>query len=233
MHPLLPLILLAGVGVQAIWLRPAAAGAARRASRSPRSRSSTSALASFRVNALHGADPRELLVSTQSSDRGQAGRRPGARARRERGPGKPPLTVTVDAADGATFPYAWYFRHLDAGYIDLSAPGTLPAHGTSLILTDAARDAPARAARRLRRPPVRVPRLVGARLLASSTPGSAWRWLSARTPGTPRGGMPEWLEWPRSLGTDAAPLSSQTVVPPRVEHARGRAGPTSRARRSP
>ena len=29
-----------------------------------------------------------------------------------RGPGTPPLTVTVDSAEGATFPYAWYFRHL-------------------------------------------------------------------------------------------------------------------------
>ena len=36
-----------------------------------------------------------------------------------RGPGAPPLPVTVDAAEGATFPYAWYFRHLGTGYIDL------------------------------------------------------------------------------------------------------------------
>ena len=32
-----------------------------------------------------------------------------------RGPGAPPLTVTVDSAEGATFPYAWYFRHLQHG----------------------------------------------------------------------------------------------------------------------
>ena len=39
-----------------------------------------------------------------------------------RGPGAPPLSVTVDSAEGATFPYAWYFRHLQTGYIDSSRP---------------------------------------------------------------------------------------------------------------
>ena len=27
--------------------------------------------------------------------------------------------MTVDSAEGATFPYAWYFRHLQTGYVDL------------------------------------------------------------------------------------------------------------------
>ena len=113
MHPLLPLMLLAGVGLQAIW---EARGELARTSgsRSRRSRWSTS---------------RRVLLGSTSRD----ARRPARDARLHavldrgvkqvadqvlaladsRGPGKPPLTVTVDAAQGATFPYAWYFRHLD------------------------------------------------------------------------------------------------------------------------
>ena len=41
-----------------------------------------------------------------------------------------PCTVTVDAADGATFPWAWYFRHLHVGYVDLSTQGTAAATRT-------------------------------------------------------------------------------------------------------
>ena len=82
------------------------------ASRPRRSRCSTSASASWWVNVDRGADPREMLVSTQSAtdvkkvaDQVQA-------LADSRGPGAPPLTVTIDSSQGATFPYAWYFRHL-------------------------------------------------------------------------------------------------------------------------
>ena len=50
---------------------------------------------------------------------------------KSRGPDKPPLTVTVDAGEGATFPYAWYFRHLNVGYIDLEQPTAPPPTTTS------------------------------------------------------------------------------------------------------
>ena len=67
LHPLLPLLLLAGVGVQAIW------SARRRAVRQAGVVAAALALAyagyaSFLANAVHRADPRELLVSTQSSE---------------------------------------------------------------------------------------------------------------------------------------------------------------------
>ena len=68
------------------------------------------------VNVEHRADPREFLVSTQSSEDGQARGRPG----RGDGEKNPKLTITVDSADGATFPYAWYFRDLNVGYLDMT-----------------------------------------------------------------------------------------------------------------
>ena len=104
------MILLAGVGLQAIWqtrgtLRCVGlAGAAVALF--------YVGLSSWWVNVDRGADPREMLVSTQSAtdvkkvaDQVQA-------LADSRGPGKPPLTVTIDSSQGATFPYAWYFRHL-------------------------------------------------------------------------------------------------------------------------
>ena len=75
LHPLLPLILLAGVGVQGIWDARRTTGSARSGSRSRRWRSLYVRSRSCVVNVDHRADPRELLVSTQSSDGGQADRR--------------------------------------------------------------------------------------------------------------------------------------------------------------
>jgi hypothetical protein len=144
---------------------------------------------------MHRADPRELLVSTQSSEQvKQIADAVVARA------GRSSLPVTVDAADGASFPYAWYFRHLDASFPDLSAAGTLPPGGVA-ILTDASRD-------RLRRSGALAGfaerrfdfRVWWVRDYGKLNAGSAWRWLSARDPWNPTGGMDEWLEWPRSLG---------------------------------
>ncbi|MDX6688158.1 MAG: hypothetical protein QOF86_4286 [Baekduia sp.] len=192
MHPLLPLILLAGLGVEAIWV------ARRRWSGRVGVVLAVLAfayagLASFWVNAVHRADPRELLVSTQSSEQvKQIAEAVVARV------GRSSLPVTVDAADGASFPYAWYFRHLDAGYPDLSASGTLPAGGIA-ILTDASRARLRGQLSGYEERPFHF-RVWWVRDYSELTPGSAWRWLSARDPWSPTGGMREWLEWPRSLG---------------------------------
>jgi uncharacterized protein (TIGR03663 family) len=191
MHPLLPLILLAGVGVQEIW------GARRRWSGRVGIVLAVLAfayagVASFWVNAVHRADPRELLVSTQSSEQvKQIAEAVVARAGAQ-------TPVTVDSADGASFPYAWYFRHLDAGYPDLSASGTLPVGGIA-ILTDASRERLRGRLSGYEERPFDF-RVWWVRDYSELNPGSAWRWLSARDPWSPTGGMREWLEWPRSLG---------------------------------
>jgi uncharacterized protein (TIGR03663 family) len=199
MHPLLPLLLLAGLGVQAIWdARRRWAG--RLAALVVAACFGYVGLASYWVNAVHRADPRELLVSTQSSEQvKRVAEAVVAEAKRS----PRPLTVTVDAADGASFPYAWYFRHLEAGYPDLSLGGALPASDV-LILTQASR---ARLAKQLggfreRRFAFRV---WWVRDYGRLNLHSAWEWLSARKPWSPTGGMPEWVEWSRSLPPPPAP----------------------------
>jgi hypothetical protein len=157
-------------------------------------------IASFWVNAVHRADPRELLVSTQSSEQVKqvAEQVVAANARSPR-----PLRVTVDAAAGATFPYAWYFRHLPlVQYPDLSAGGLPPSD--VVILTQASRDRLRRQLRGFqeRRFPFRVWWVRGATWSEyhALTPASGWRWLTRREPWSPLGGMPEYLETRRPLG---------------------------------
>lgn len=182
LHPLLPLLLLAGVGVQAIWeARRHVAGKVGLA---------VVALAfayagygSFLVNAVHRADPRELLVSTQSSEEV-------ARVADEVVALRP-SSVTVDASEGATFPWAWYFRDLEVEYPELATRGSVPDSDV-LILTEAARDrlAPELGGYRGREFPFRV---WWVRDGSEMTPASWWRWLTKREPWNDTGGMPEWL----------------------------------------
>ena len=151
MHPLLPLLLLAGIGVQAIWDARARwtgrLGLARRASLCVL----YTGYASWWANVENGADPREFLVTTQSSEQVKGVRdevvAAVARARREGRDAR----ILVDTAEGATFPWAWYFRDLDVGYLDLTTRRSCPPTPTSCSLTEASRDAAARPARRLRR----------------------------------------------------------------------------------
>jgi uncharacterized protein (TIGR03663 family) len=184
LHPLLPAVLLAGMGVQAIWdarerwygkvgaiavmLGFAYAG-----------------YASFLVNAVHRADPRELLVSTQSSeDVARIADEVVAQAERR------PISITVDSSEGATFPWAWYFRDLGAAYVELAAAGDAPDTDV-IILTQAASDrlAPQLPGYDSRRFPFRV---WWVRDNSTLTPAAWWRWFTKREPWNPTGGMPEW-----------------------------------------
>lgn len=187
LHPLLPLVLLAGVGVQAIWSARrrwygvlgavvVVAGFAY------------AGYASFLVNAVHRADPRELLVSTQSSEEvARIADEITARAERE------PTSITVDASEGATFPWAWYFRDLEAGYLELGAGSTAtPPDSDVLILTQAAND---RLAEQLagyegREFPFRV---WWVREYDEMSLSKWWRWLTRRETWNPKGGMSERL----------------------------------------
>jgi uncharacterized protein (TIGR03663 family) len=189
LHPLLPLILLAGVGVQELW-------ASRRTLPGKIALGLTalalaySAYASVLVNAIHPADPRELLVSTQSStDVADEARRIAALA--ERRDGK--LKILVDSAEGATFPWAWYFRDLDVGYLDLATSGEPPVNSDVIILTQNsnARLQPTLTGYDGRQIDFRVwwVRDYG----KAHSPAAWWHWLTARDPWNPTGGMPEWV----------------------------------------
>jgi uncharacterized protein (TIGR03663 family) len=187
LHPLLPLLLLAGMGVQAIWdarrrwygiAGAAAAGLAF----------AYAGFASFTLTAEHGGDPREFLVSAQSSE--QTKRiADDLVARAERS--DRPYRITIDAAEGATYPWAWYLRDLDVNYQDLSTTGT-PPPSDALILTQTShgRLAPVLTGYQTREFPFRVwwvPEYGEASL------GDWARWFTDREPWNPTGGMPEWL----------------------------------------
>jgi uncharacterized protein (TIGR03663 family) len=201
LHPLLPLVLLAGTGLQAIW-------EARGVRRIVGLAAAAVALfyvgvASWWVNVDRGADPREFLVSTQSSTQVKDVARQVLALAASRGPGKPPLTVTVDAAEGATFPYAWYFRHLSAGYIDYSQPNAAPPTSDVLTLTDASRTRLANALNgydcrqfQFRVWWVRdygIIKATDGKSPGPMRPGALWRYITQRKTWTPTGGMKEWL----------------------------------------
>jgi predicted membrane-bound mannosyltransferase len=187
---LLTLLLLAGVGVQAIW------EARRRWARAVGLTAVAACAlyagyASWTANVEHGADPREFLVTTQSAEQVKGVRDEvralTARAQRE---GRD-VQILVDAAEGATFPWAWYFRDLPAGYLDLTkAP--FPSDTDVAILTEGNRN-------RLlgdlagydgRRFPFRV---WWVRDYSKMSADAWWRWFTRREPWSPTGGMPEWL----------------------------------------
>jgi uncharacterized protein (TIGR03663 family) len=186
LHPLLPLILLAGVGAQAIWASRRRWYGAAAAALAVVGFAYTG-YASFLVNAEHGADPRELLVSTQSSTdvKQVAGEVLGLAQRR------PTLKVTIDSAEGATFPWAWYFRHLDVGYLDLSSTGEVPQTDV-LILTQASRNRLAPTLTGFDGRQFRF-RVWWVRDYGAQSPAAWWRWLTTREPWNPTGGMPEWV----------------------------------------
>jgi uncharacterized protein (TIGR03663 family) len=186
LHPLLPLILLAGIGLQSIWqsrrewygmVGIAVAAIAL----------FYSAYASFSVNALKSADPREFLVSTQSATSVEHVRDQVEALAKKR----PNLSITIDEAEGATFPYAWYFRHLNVGYLDLSQNVAAPQSDV-LIMTQASRQrlAPTLTGYDGREFPFRV---WWVRDYGAMSPGKWWRWLTQRKVWNPTGGMPEWI----------------------------------------
>jgi uncharacterized protein (TIGR03663 family) len=186
LHPLLPLLLLAGLGVQAIWDARARVGYALVI---------VCALytgySSWWANAENGSDPREFLVATQSAEDVMRVRDEvvavAERARRE---GRD-ASVLVDSAQGATFPWAWYFRDLDAGYLDLT--GTeLPSETDVAILTEGNRERlrDQLAGYEGRRFPFRV---WWVRDYGAMSPAGWWEWFTRREPWNPTGGLPEWL----------------------------------------
>jgi uncharacterized protein (TIGR03663 family) len=188
LHPLLPLTLLAGVGLQWIWT--ARHGWLGKAGLAVTALAlAYTVYASALVNAAHPADPREFLVSTQSStDVADRAREIAALADRRGGK----LKITIDSAEGATFPWAWYFRDLDVGYLDMSTGAAPPQQSDVIILTQASNT-------RLQ------PTLTGydgrqirfrvwwVRDYGAMSAGNWWRWFTAREPWNPTGGMPEWI----------------------------------------
>jgi hypothetical protein len=139
-----------------------------------------------------GADPREMLVSTQSSTQVKEVADQVLALAAGRGPGKPPLSVTIDSAEGATFPYAWYFRHLQTGYIDLQQANAQPPSTDVVVMTEASR---ARLLSALADYDGRQFdfRVWWVREYGKINPATALPYIVRREVWNPTGGMKEWL----------------------------------------
>jgi uncharacterized protein (TIGR03663 family) len=190
LHPLLPLLLLAGLGVQAIWR-----ARSRRTGRLGLAVVLACALyagySSWWANVENGANPREFLVATQSAEQVKGVRdEVVAVAERGRRAGRD-VQILVDSADGATFPWAWYFRDLGAGYLDLTRT-EIPSDTDVAILTEGNRDRLRKdlAGYEGRRFPFRV---WWVRDYGAMSPAAWWRWFTRRKPWNATGGLPEWL----------------------------------------
>jgi uncharacterized protein (TIGR03663 family) len=212
-HPLVPAVLLAGVGLQALWewrsrigrgvaLAGVALGAAYLV------------YASFEANAKLGADPRSLLVSTQSSLQvKQVANQVRALARSQKADGKPPLTITIDSSQGATFPYAWYFRHDEVGYIDMTTDGYVP-NTQVLVMTIEARDKlkPNLSAYAGRPFDFRLWWVKDYKKKFSAK--AWWDWFTEHKAWNPTGGMPEWLYVRRDVGPVPGRGTPSQIPPP-------------------
>jgi uncharacterized protein (TIGR03663 family) len=202
LHPLLPLTLLAGVGAQGVW----------RARRTPAGGIGIAAAAvgvaymgqaAYFVNYVRPADPRELLVSVQTStdvprvrDRllHLERRAPVALGR--------PLTVQVDSWGGTGWPWGWYLRDEPVAYDDMSRPDWVPT-GDVLIVADPNRPLVERKLRRYdgRRFRLRVWWLPD---WGSASVGEWARWLLSRKPWSPQASLDEWIYVRRDVGSRLA-----------------------------
>ena len=135
LHPLLPLVLLAGIGGAGALAEPAAGSPARLglARRGCWARSTP-----FRPRSVlsfaRPADPRELLVFTQTStDVPKVRDEILALERRASARFGRPLTIEIDSWGGTGWPWGWYLRDVPAGYPDMSAPGFVPSAQVVLV----------------------------------------------------------------------------------------------------
>lgn len=190
-HPLLPLVLLAGLGVSTIW-------------RGRRRMPGRLALAAAPLAALvlvhgvasivyrHPADPAELLVFTQTSvdvppvrDRIVELHRTAKTA----GGGTP--RIAVDAWGGTGWPWAWYLRDLPVAYVDMSEPVS-PDDWDVLLVAEpnAARVAPLLRDFSGERFRLREWWVVD---WHAARPTSVWRWFRDREAWSPKATMDEYL----------------------------------------
>lgn len=132
-HPLLPLVLLAGLGAQALW----------RARRRVYAKAALVVVAVAALGSLYSAvalsyfrsaDARELLVQVQSSDdvpgiRDELVRIESLMTKKN----GEPLVLQVDSWGGTGWPWSWYLRDIPVGYYDMSRPEAVPKGAVMLV----------------------------------------------------------------------------------------------------
>lgn len=141
-HPLIPIVLLAGVGAQRLWDRRPDLAVARRGPELVAVALAVLALVttSVRVNFVAPSDPRQLLVAVQTSDDVP----PIVRridALFDASPPDAPPRVVIDTGYGATWPFAWYLRDHPVLFADLAQDPSAAAGADAVLAL--AQDVPA------------------------------------------------------------------------------------------
>jgi predicted membrane-bound mannosyltransferase len=133
LHPLLPLVVLAGLGGQMLWrnrdrviakvgIAVALLGAVYMLQ------------SAVYVTYVRPADARELLVQVQNAtDVPKIRNEIMALENKEKGKNGQPLTMQIDNWGGVGWPWAWYFRDLPAGYYDMSLSSYVPDSQVVLV----------------------------------------------------------------------------------------------------
>lgn len=133
-HPLLPMLLLAGLAAQRLWDE-------RGASVVPLAATAALVVAILGTNAVRvvyrePSNPRQLLSAVQTSDAVPSLRDRVERIFAEAPEGTTPRVV-VDTSESAAWPWAWYLRDLPVAFVDLGADPRA-ADGADVVIAIAA-----------------------------------------------------------------------------------------------
>jgi uncharacterized protein (TIGR03663 family) len=122
LHPLIPLVLLAGRAAQQVWDgRSDRVGRAGLAVAFALVAAGTLAIA-VRPAITHGHDPRELLVAVHTSERVHE---LAAELRQQQGAGEIG-PILVDQREGGSWPWAWYLQGMDVLFVEVDPSAPLP-----------------------------------------------------------------------------------------------------------
>jgi uncharacterized protein (TIGR03663 family) len=208
---LLPLALLAGLGVAALWRSGRLVTFAVAAPLA-----AVLIWSNVQVQILRPNDPRELMtVAPTSATVPRIAERLRLRDARARAADRVRPTIEVDRNQGAGSPWSWYLRGLPAGYPDMGADAFVP-HGDVVIVTDSFR---AKLAPRLSAYDGRPFVLRGRRPPMGSgfSAGGLVRWFVHRTPWAPVTREREWLYERRvAKNSRSIPADSSASRPPAV-----------------
>jgi hypothetical protein len=205
MHPLLPILLLAGIGLSTLW----------RERRRLRARAGLTLVGVLLVpmlwgglalNYRHPADPAELLVFTQTSPQLlRADHRLHLLNTQLAASAHRPLRLDVDSRDALDWPWWWYLRGFTrATHADMSDPAYVPAKDVDALLVsddDRARllpDLHGFTGFRFHHRVWWVPDYGGV------DAGKLFRWFVYRKPWNRRGWIDEWLYVRRPLASALA-----------------------------
>jgi uncharacterized protein (TIGR03663 family) len=203
LHPLLPLVLLAGIGLQALWC---GRGGMPRAVPLAVALVSVTILAhgATAVSYHHSADPAEALVFTQNSTDVLPVRATiEALERHATAAGGHHALVVVDDWGGTSWPWAWYFRDVPVRYADLSRPTSI--QGADAVVV---------AESNLTKLRPQLLRYDGYRFrlrewwvidFEAFGPREFWRWFLHRKAWSPKGSQDEYLYIRRGASVGAAP----------------------------